>query len=85
MTEMMKAVQLHAFGGPENLLYEETPGRQWAAMRFLCMCRRPALTRQTGICVTVIARFRLNGGRSPNFRSFWGLTYQASLLRSVKM
>lgn len=24
MTEMMKAVQLHAFGGPENLLYEET-------------------------------------------------------------
>jgi len=25
MTEMMKAVQLHAFGGPENLLYEEVP------------------------------------------------------------
>lgn len=25
MTEMMKAVQLHTFGGPENLLYEETP------------------------------------------------------------
>lgn len=25
MSEMMKAVQLHAFGGPENLLYEETP------------------------------------------------------------
>ncbi|MCL6746176.1 NADP-dependent oxidoreductase [Kosakonia sp. R1.Fl] len=23
MTEMMKAVQLHAFGGPENLLYQE--------------------------------------------------------------
>jgi NADPH:quinone reductase-like Zn-dependent oxidoreductase len=28
MTEMMKAVQLHAFGGPENLLYEETPRPQ---------------------------------------------------------
>ncbi|MEJ8323732.1 NADP-dependent oxidoreductase [Kosakonia sacchari] len=25
MTEMMKAVQLHAFGGPENLLYEDVP------------------------------------------------------------
>ncbi|WP_176519662.1 NADP-dependent oxidoreductase [Kosakonia pseudosacchari] len=25
MTEMMKAVQLHAFGGPDNLLYEEVP------------------------------------------------------------
>ena len=25
MTEMMKAVQLHAFGGPENLLYEDAP------------------------------------------------------------
>lgn len=28
MTEMMKAVQLHAFGGPENLLYEEVPRPQ---------------------------------------------------------
>lgn len=25
MTEMMKAVQLHAFGGPDNLLYEDVP------------------------------------------------------------
>ncbi|SCC20441.1 NADPH:quinone reductase [Kosakonia oryzendophytica] len=25
MTEVMKAVQLHAFGGPENLLYEDAP------------------------------------------------------------
>ena len=25
MTEMMKAVQLHAFGGPENLRYEDAP------------------------------------------------------------
>ena len=24
MTDVMKAVQLHAFGGPENLLYEDT-------------------------------------------------------------
>jgi hypothetical protein len=23
MTDVMKAVQLHAFGGPENLLYED--------------------------------------------------------------
>ncbi len=28
MTEMMKAVQLHAFGEPENLLYEEVPRPQ---------------------------------------------------------
>lgn len=25
MTEMMKAVRLHAFGGPENLIYEDAP------------------------------------------------------------
>ena len=25
MNDMMKAVQLHSFGGPEVLLYEDTP------------------------------------------------------------
>jgi hypothetical protein len=85
MTEMMKAVQLHAFGGPENLLYEETPGHKWATTMSLCICRQPASTRLTGTCATAFAHCHLNGGPIPLFHLFWGRTSQALLRRSVKM
>lgn len=39
-TQMMKAVQQHAFGGPEVLSYEDSPCRSCRPVKYWYRCTR---------------------------------------------
>ncbi len=83
--ETMKAIRIHAFGGPEVLRYEDAPKLSRSRVRSLFACTLSASILPTGTCAMAIRRFRRNGGRKCRSRSFWARMSQVSSKRSPTM
>ncbi|STT03139.1 bifunctional zinc-containing alcohol dehydrogenase/quinone oxidoreductase [Klebsiella pneumoniae] len=64
-TQMMKAVQQHAFGGPEVLSYEDAPMPVLQAGEVLVQVHAVGVNRRTAICAMAINSCRRSGGRGP--------------------